>query len=575
MAQPRKCFTRSCALNSLLIPSAVHQIRSDIPHVTEVCHEASLLLHSFLVTFPIAARAIAEQDVWYLFMTVINKSTFPAPQTSKGQRLLLNVFYDGFLPESPASFVPPFTLEHQNFLISEWNSDILTYGLLLQNFLNSWLATQTFSVVNSPNLSQWFSCRSRQLAANVKSSLPKISRAWIKNFLYAHCRIIETPRQFSSHLLYLFYNLPFNAPSFVNVSIDNQSEKIFLLNAVYFIFHLFDSFPVSEGLLSSADHINVSPKEIRELFIFNLSIAQFLETYLSDFSHCWRRLRLIPLASHKGSNMLDVPPNIFKSNGRFPPAIGTRANQFSILNQNLKKIFKNCPHEKFKMWKKSYKRNYRKLALKSNGNELLITFERTEPTLEKEGEPPKKKTRRTKLEMQQDPKVNCIKSINLKGSKKKPRRRPLTAQEIIPEGPLVGVDLGQSRLCGYYLNEENHGLIKCPTGRQFRTNPSPHKMSPNQYSVQNIHLYLNHWNLVRKQVYNKSNRSKWKSIKFDNRRRRERRFREALNTFQEISGHPEELYLAVGSANFPSHFRKVKRYGSARCFRKWLNHQKE
>ncbi|KAL0243070.1 hypothetical protein GEMRC1_005631 [Eukaryota sp. GEM-RC1] len=158
-------------------------------------------------------------------MTVINKSSFPAPQTSKGQRLLLNVFYDGFLPESPASFVPPFTLEHQNFLISEWNSDILTYGLLLQNFLNSWLATQTFSVVNSPNLSQWFTCRSRQSAANVKSSLPKISRAWIKNFLYAYCRVIETHRQFSSHLLNLFHNLPFSAPSFVNVFIDNQSEK--------------------------------------------------------------------------------------------------------------------------------------------------------------------------------------------------------------------------------------------------------------------------------------------------------------------------------------------------------------
>ncbi|KAL0242942.1 hypothetical protein GEMRC1_005505 [Eukaryota sp. GEM-RC1] len=86
------------------------------------------------------------------------------------------------------------------------------------------------------------------------------------------------------------------------------------------------------------------------------------------------------------------------------------------------------------MWKKSYKGNYRKLALKSNGNELLITFERTEPTLEKEGEPPEKKKRWTKLEMQQDPKANCIKSINLKGSKRSlavalqlPRRLSLKA----------------------------------------------------------------------------------------------------------------------------------------------------
>ncbi|KAL0219003.1 hypothetical protein P9112_004656 [Eukaryota sp. TZLM1-RC] len=118
-------------------------------------------------------------------------------------------------------------------------------------------------------------------------------------------------------------------------------------------------------------------------------------------------------------------------------------------------------------------------------------------------------------------------------------------------------NFGQSRLCGYFLNDNQCGVIPCPTGRRYMTKPSPSKHSPNQYSVQNFNQYLNHWNLVRRKVYLESNRQKWKIVKFDNRRRKERRFRESLNKFQRLAGHPEKLYLAVGSANFPSHCRKV------------------
>ncbi|KAL0218377.1 hypothetical protein P9112_004030 [Eukaryota sp. TZLM1-RC] len=86
-----RVFTRSCALNSLLTPAAVQQIRTDLPVVTEICHEASLLLQSFLLNFPLASRALVEQDVWYLFMTVITTGSFPKPSTSKGQRQLLHM----------------------------------------------------------------------------------------------------------------------------------------------------------------------------------------------------------------------------------------------------------------------------------------------------------------------------------------------------------------------------------------------------------------------------------------------------------------------------------------------------
>ncbi|KAL0226914.1 hypothetical protein P9112_014238 [Eukaryota sp. TZLM1-RC] len=44
-----RVFTWSYALNSLLTPAAVQQIRTDLPLVTEICHEASLLLQFFLL----------------------------------------------------------------------------------------------------------------------------------------------------------------------------------------------------------------------------------------------------------------------------------------------------------------------------------------------------------------------------------------------------------------------------------------------------------------------------------------------------------------------------------------------
>ncbi|KAL0205463.1 hypothetical protein P9112_000770 [Eukaryota sp. TZLM1-RC] len=103
-----------------------------------------------------------------------------------------------------------------------------------------------------------------------------------------------------------------------------------------------------------------------------------------------------------------------------------------------------------------------------------------------------------------------------------PRRRRRHPVEILPEMPLIGVDLGQSRLLGYFLNDYQCGVIPCPTGRRYMTNPSPSKHSSNQYSVQNFNQYLNHWKLVRRKVYLESNRQKWKIIQFDNRRQKER-----------------------------------------------------
>ncbi|KAL0216602.1 hypothetical protein P9112_008786 [Eukaryota sp. TZLM1-RC] len=86
-----RVFTRSFALNSLLTPAAVQQIRADLPLVTEIGHKAFFLLQSFLLNFSLASRASVEQVVWYLFMTVITTGFFPKPSTSKNQRQLLHI----------------------------------------------------------------------------------------------------------------------------------------------------------------------------------------------------------------------------------------------------------------------------------------------------------------------------------------------------------------------------------------------------------------------------------------------------------------------------------------------------
>ncbi|KAL0214583.1 hypothetical protein P9112_006771 [Eukaryota sp. TZLM1-RC] len=110
-----RVFTRSCALNLLLTPTAFNQIRTDLPLVPEICHEAFLLLQSFLLNFSLGSRALVEQNVWYLFMTVITTGSFPKPSTAKEQRQFLLMFYSGFLPECPQDMSLVATWE--NFLV--------------------------------------------------------------------------------------------------------------------------------------------------------------------------------------------------------------------------------------------------------------------------------------------------------------------------------------------------------------------------------------------------------------------------------------------------------------------------
>ncbi|KAL0205533.1 hypothetical protein P9112_000840 [Eukaryota sp. TZLM1-RC] len=138
-----RVFTRSCALDSLLPLAAVQQIWTDLPLITEICQGASLLLQSFLLNFPLASRALVEQDVWCLFMTIITTGFFPKPSTSKGQRQLLHIFHSGFLPECP----------QDRSLVSSWKNFSMPYRNSFNLFLNDWLQSQKCNFINRKGLS--------------------------------------------------------------------------------------------------------------------------------------------------------------------------------------------------------------------------------------------------------------------------------------------------------------------------------------------------------------------------------------------------------------------------------------
>ncbi|KAL0207734.1 hypothetical protein P9112_012362 [Eukaryota sp. TZLM1-RC] len=202
-----RVFTRSCALNSLLTPAAVQQIRTDLPVVTEICHEASLLLQSFLLNFPLASRALVEQDVWYLFMTIITTGYFPKPSTSKGQCQLLHIFYNGFLPECP----------QDRSLVAVWENSLVPYRNSFNLFLNDWLRSQNCNFINRKGLSPYLACRARQLASNVKTCLPKICQSWTKNFIRVHCRALNKTNVFANNILSLLPDEPLAQPEEVVV----------------------------------------------------------------------------------------------------------------------------------------------------------------------------------------------------------------------------------------------------------------------------------------------------------------------------------------------------------------------
>ncbi|KAL0205660.1 hypothetical protein P9112_000967 [Eukaryota sp. TZLM1-RC] len=195
-------FTRSCALNTLLTPAAVQQIRTDLLLVTEICHEASLLLQSFLLNFPLASRALVEQDEWYLVMTIITTGFFPKPSTSKGQRQLLHIFFSGFLPECP----------QDGSLVSLWQNSLVPYRNSFNLFLNAWLQSQNCNSINRKGLSPYLACRARRLASNVKTGLPKICPSWTKNFIRAHFRDLDRTSVCANYILSLLPDEPLAQP---------------------------------------------------------------------------------------------------------------------------------------------------------------------------------------------------------------------------------------------------------------------------------------------------------------------------------------------------------------------------
>ncbi|KAL0208588.1 hypothetical protein P9112_011175 [Eukaryota sp. TZLM1-RC] len=198
-------------------------------------------------------------------------------------------------------------------------------------------------------LSPYLACRARQLASNVKTSLPKICQSWTKNFIRAHCRALDKTNVCANYLISLLPDEPLAQSEkvvvysvlehYLNFNLNNSRERFFLLDACKFILNLLQRFPATDFLLISHGKFTFSSKEIGELFLFNLKISQYLLTF---FSHmlCWKKFRIIPLASHKGSKFLEVPSHVFQSVKKIPLIEGSSSKTKLINNTSLKRIFK-------------------------------------------------------------------------------------------------------------------------------------------------------------------------------------------------------------------------------------------
>ncbi|KAL0219097.1 hypothetical protein P9112_004750 [Eukaryota sp. TZLM1-RC] len=183
-------------------------------------------------------------------MTVITTGSFPKPSTSKGQRQLLHIFYSGFLPECP----------HDRSLVSLWENSLVPYRNSFNLFLNAWLHSQNCNFINRKGLSPYFACRARQLASNVKTSLPKICQSCTKNFIRAHCRALDKKNVCANYILSLLPVKPLAQyeevvvdsvlEHYINFNLNNSRERFFLLNACKFVLKSLQRFPTTASLLS-------------------------------------------------------------------------------------------------------------------------------------------------------------------------------------------------------------------------------------------------------------------------------------------------------------------------------------
>ncbi|KAL0209834.1 hypothetical protein P9112_009918 [Eukaryota sp. TZLM1-RC] len=147
-------------------------------------------------------------------------------------------------------------LRHQQdrSLVSSWKNSLVPYRNSFNLFLNAWLQSQKRNFINRKGLSPYLACRARQLASNVKTSLPKICQSWTKNFIRAHCRALDKTNVCANYPLSLLPDEPLAQPEevvadsvlehYINFNLNNSRERFFLLNACKFILNLLQRFLV-------------------------------------------------------------------------------------------------------------------------------------------------------------------------------------------------------------------------------------------------------------------------------------------------------------------------------------------
>ncbi|KAL0225442.1 hypothetical protein RCL1_003354 [Eukaryota sp. TZLM3-RCL] len=294
----------------------------------------------------------------------------------------------------------------------------------------------------------------------------------------------------------------------------------------------------------------------------------------------WRKLSLIPMASHKVKT-IEIPDLIFQNLKKFPEK--SKQDFPWLKNDLIRKILKKDPQKYFSI-SKSKRNFFNNISLKSDGNNICFTFSNKDTD-----KAPRKRTLKTDMVLKKESHTSQPKKM--KGRKKKPKTQTQENKENEekdknehPEKPVIGVDPGRSRLCGYY-GERGKGTILNPRPKKF-TAPTPLIYeSARVYTSDKFTNYISEWKRVREEVYEEGRRMKWRYLRFDNKRRKERRFSEALKILLESGGVPvrgkyvmenvrQAVYVAMGDAAFPSVVRR-QRCGTVSSFREWLSRKSE
>ncbi|KAL0221239.1 hypothetical protein RCL1_001093 [Eukaryota sp. TZLM3-RCL] len=495
------------------------------------------------------------------------------------------------------------------------------FDLWLQDKDYQWVHEKYKDHLKPLSMATVIAARCDQLKGNFKTCLPRIVLAWLKNFVNAQCRLLTIPDEVASK--FISYLSKTNTSVFELIDIDEvlldilkledgevdalSDEDIFniVMNCVlsnfdyflqYCLFYpkdeielmsqlekdllehtlnmfttVMNNYPVSKRLIQSSTYSDYSYDELLEVYDF----IQHLISQMPTDPTLWRKLSIMPIASHSVKS-IEIPHDVFYSDVKFPPKNNPEFNWPEKSHYN--KVLRRDPRKYFRIHR-SKDDFLNKISITSNGVIIFITFYYKDLT-----KAPKKRATKNLLNAKGD--SNVPKSTKLKGTKKKPfkkQEKEEIQKKSYAQKPVVGIDPGRSRLFGYF-GEHGQGIVLNPRIKKYTSPPVLLNDTSCVYTTDEFSHYIRKWSQVRDAVYEEGSRMKWRYLKFDFKKRKERRFSKALKTLLnaakikkqgfEKNTVTEAAYIAMGDAAFPSSV-KGQKVGSVKTFTQWLQRKKE